>query len=121
MSKFQIDAMLDAALGYIDTNMTTLHVNTEQPATRAAAISDSLATVTIDSSDGTIADGDTSGRKLTIAQQASLTIDASGTATHVSVIDGSNLLYVTTCTSQALTMGGEVTIPAWDIEIADAS
>jgi hypothetical protein len=33
----------------------------------------------------------------------------------------SALLYVTTCTSQALTAGNTVTVPAWDIEIADPS
>lgn len=35
--------------------------------------------------------------------------------------DGSDLLYVTTCTSQSLTSGNTITFPAWDIEIADPS
>jgi hypothetical protein len=46
-------------------------------------------------------------------------VDTSGTATHVALCDATRLLYVTTCTSQALTSGNTVNIPAWDIEIAD--
>ena len=82
-----------------------------------------LADIVIDSGDFTKANGDTSGRKITIGAQSSVLIDASGTATHVAlVITGSStLLYGTTCTSQALTANGSntVNVPAWDIEIAD--
>jgi hypothetical protein len=50
-------------------------------------------------------------------------IDTSGTATHVALlfVGSVTLLYVTTCTSQALTANGSNTVnfPAWDIEIAD--
>lgn len=55
-------------------------------------------------------------RKVTVAQQASMSITASGTATHVSLDDGTNWI-VTTCTSQALTSGGTVTCPAWAQEL----
>lgn len=83
-----------------------------------------MAIVTIDSADFTgPANGDTNGRKLTVAQQATITVDSSGTAQHIALADSANskLLYVTTCTSQALTSGNTVTVPAWDIEIADPS
>jgi hypothetical protein len=69
--------------------------------------------------DYTIADGDTNGRKLTVLQQTAMSITASGTANHIVLDDGTTLLYVTTATAQALTSGGTVTVPAWDIEIAD--
>jgi len=73
--------------------------------------------------DYTIADGDSSGRKLTVTAQSGVSVTATGTATHVVLADdvGSELLYVTTCTSQALTSGGSVDVPAFDIEIADPS
>ena len=59
-------------------------------------------------------------QKTTVAQQSTVSITNSGTATHVAVITAnSTLVDVTTCTSQALTSGGTVTIPAWDHEIAD--
>ena len=53
-----------------------------------------------------------------MAQQASLSVDVTGTTTHIAINDGVDF-YVTTCTSQALTSGNTVTIPAWDIEFAD--
>ena len=120
MAKFQIDAMLDAALAYISSNATEVYVCTSQPATRAAAISASLIAAATPGFTGP-ADGDVSGRKLTVNQLTDQAITGSGTATHVALCSGTTLLYVTTTTSQALTSGGTVTIPAWDIEIADAA
>ena len=82
-----------------------------------------LADVTMASGDFTNANGDTNGRKTTVAAKSSVLIDTSGTATHVALLDVTNskLLYVTTCTSQALTANGSNTVnfPAWDIEVAD--
>lgn len=118
MAKAAPDAMLDASLDYVAAS-TVLLVCSSEPADRAAALAAALADVTVDSGDFTKADGDTSGRKVTVAQQSNVPIDTSGTATHIALIDGTVLRYVTTCTSQALTAGGTVTVPAWDIEIAD--
>jgi hypothetical protein len=121
-TKWANDAVMDAALDEVATSIK-LRVcsGSSSPADRAAAISATLAEVTIDSADFSKANGDASGRKITIAQQANLDIDASGDATCVTLDDGVVLQYVTTCTTQALTEGGTVTVPAWDIEIADPS
>lgn len=123
MAKACSDAYMDAMLALID-DADTLTVCSAQPANVAGIAAVALADVTLTpgagNGDFTLANGDTSGRKLTIAQQASVPIDASGTATHVVLDDGTNL-YVTTCTSQALTSGGTVTVPAFDIEVADPS
>jgi environmental stress-induced protein Ves len=61
-----------------------------------------------------------SQRVLTIAAQAGITILHSGTALHVALTlaAGTTLRYVTTCTSQALTAGGTVDVPAWTITMA---
>ena len=124
MAKWANDSVMDAALDNVAT-ATTLLVTSSQPADRVAALAAALADIAVTPGDGngdfTIANGDTSGRKLTVAQQTDFPVDTSGTATHVCLIDGTNLLYVTTCTSQALTSGNTVTVPAWDIEIADPS
>lgn len=120
MAKFQIDAMLDAALSYISSNATEMYVCTSQPADRAAAITAALTGAITPTFTGP-ANGDTSGRKLTSDQKAGQSITASGTATHIALCSGTTLLYVTTCTSQVLTSGGTVTVPAWDMEIADAA
>lgn len=125
MAKYANDDVMDAALDVV-AEATTLTVCSAQPTTRTEAITTyKLADVTVTPGDGngdfTIANGDTSGRKVTVAQQDDMPVDSSGTATHVALCDGSRLIYVTTCTSQALTSGNTVTTPAWDIEIADPS
>jgi hypothetical protein len=121
MAKFVADAVLDLALDGVAAG-TILTVCSAQPTTRTEAVTTyALADVTIDSGDFSKANGDTSGRKVTVAQQADIAIDASDTATHIAICDASNVLLVTTCTSQSLTSGGTVTVPAFDYEIADAA
>jgi hypothetical protein len=118
MAKWANDLVMDAALDYI-AGSTRQVVCSGQPANFAGIAAVALADVALDSGDFTKANGDTSGRKVTVAQQSAVPIDATGTATHIAYDDGSTLRYVTTCTSQALTSGGTVTIPAHDFEIAD--
>jgi len=125
MAKWCSDTYLDVFLQGIDDS-TLLTVCSAQPTTYAEAsstykLADVVMTAGSGNGDYTIANGDTSGRKLTVLQQTNMDIDSSGTATHValSISGSSTLVYVTTCTSQALTAGGTVTVPAWDIEIAD--
>lgn len=124
MAKSVHDDVLDGALNILKNNCTRVTVCSTQPTTYTEGNATyALADVTVDSSDFTNANGDTSGRKTTLGQQASVPIDASGTAQHIALLDVANskLLYVTTCSSQALTSGGTVTIPAFDIEILDPS
>ena len=122
MAKAVADDVLDAALDEIAT-ATRLVVCSDEPANFAGIAAVALADVVLTAGDGngdyTIANGDTDGRKVTVAQQADIEIDTTGDATHVTLDDGTTLQYVTTCTSQTLTDGGTVTVPAWDIEIAD--
>lgn len=121
MAKFADDAFIDGGLDAID-NCTTLTVTSAQPANQAGIAAVALASVTLTAGAGngdyTKANGDVSGRKLSVLQQTGVSITASGTATHTGLDDGTNIYY-TTCTSQVLTSGGTVTVPEWDIEIAD--
>lgn len=121
MAKKVEDFFLDDFLDALAT-CTNMNVTSAEPANFAAIAGVSLADVTLTAGDGngdyTIANGDTNGRKLTVAEQAAVTVDSTGTATHVVLDDGTNI-WVTTCTSQALTSGNTVTIPAFDVEIAD--
>lgn len=122
MAKAAPNSTLDALLIEIAT-ATRLVVCSGEPANfagiAAVALADIALTAGLGNGDFTAADGDTNGRKVTIAQQADVDIDTTGTATHVSLDDATDLIYVTTCTSQALNDTGTVTVPAWDIEIAD--
>jgi hypothetical protein len=126
MAKWSLDANMDAMLANIANNADMLHVCSGQPANYAGIAAVLLAevalTVGAGNGDYTLADGDTNGRKLTIAAQSALDISTSGTATHIALSNGSDTLYyVTTCTSQALVDTGTVDVPAWDIEVADPS
>lgn len=122
MAKSVHDTVLDGAFDILDqANIMT--ACSAEPTTRTEAITTyKLADIAMTpDTDFTKANGDTSGRKVTVAAKSGVAIDTTGTATHIALCDGSNLLYVTTCTSQALTSGGTVDFPAWDIEIADPS
>jgi hypothetical protein len=124
MSKTVHDDVLDGALNIVKNNCTRQVACSAQPTTYTEGNATyALADVTLASGDFTVANGDSSGRKITTAAKSSVLIDTSGTATHIALLDVSNskLLYVTTCTSQALTANASNTVnfPAWDIEIAD--
>lgn len=123
MGKAMNDAGADAALDYW-TDADKMVVCSAEPTTYAEANATyALADAAMTGGDFTKANGDTSGRKVTVAAKTGNLIDASGTATHVALIKtgDTTLRYVTTCTSQALTANGSNTVntPAWDIEIAD--
>lgn len=124
MTKFVLDASMDAFLADIAT-CTTLRVCSGDPADRAAAITATLASVTLTAGlgngDYTAANGDTSGRKVTVSQQADITVSASGTTGHVTLDDGVTMRLKTSTSAIALTAGGgaTVTVNAFDDEIAD--
>lgn len=124
MAKWANDLIMDAALDETATG-TRMFVCSAQPTDYADAASLALAEATLDSGDFSKSNGDTSGRKVTVAAQNGLLIDESGTATHVAIgrAADTTLLIVTTCTSQALVANGEntVNVPAFDQEIADPS
>jgi hypothetical protein len=124
MAKTQNDLMLDAALDYIKNNTTQECVCNAQPTTYAEAISTYKLALRTGLTSGSFtgpADGDTGGRKLSVNQQATITVDTSGNATHIALCSGSVLLYVTTCTSQALVAGNTVTVPLWKMTLGDAT
>jgi hypothetical protein len=119
MAKSVSDLVLDGALDVIGT-ATIMTACSAEPTSRAEAVTTyALADVTMAGGDFTNADGDTNGRKVTVAQKTGVTIDSTGTATHVALCDGTDLLYVTTCTSQALTAANTMTFNSWKVEIAD--
>lgn len=118
MTKSLDNTVLDAPETVLD-NCTELNVCSAAPANFAGIAAVSLADVTVDASDFTPADGDVSGRKVTVGAQNAVTVDSSGTATHLTGDDGATMLYLTEVTSQALTAANTVNIPAHDIEFRD--
>lgn len=121
MAKSVSSVVMDAALDKLATG-TRETVCSGQPANFAGIAAVTLAQKTgLTSGSYTKAAGTVSGRKTTLAAASAVSITASGTATHVSIDDGTTLLAVTTCTSQALVSGGTVDIPAFAYEIQDAT
>jgi hypothetical protein len=123
MAKWQNDLMLDAALDYISTNADEIFVCNAQPTTYTEAATTFALTSVEAPTFQANADGDASGRKLAVDEEADMSITSTDDATHIALCknSGSVLLYVTTCTTQSLTSGGTVTVPTWDIEIEDAA
>lgn len=126
MAKFVPDAILDEQAAIYAT-ATILHVCSTQPANYAGIAALSLASVVltpgIGNGDFTASNGDTSGRKVTVAAQNAVDVTASGTAGHIvlAISGSSKLLHITTCTGQSLTSGNTVNVPAYDIEMADVT
>jgi hypothetical protein len=124
MAKFTHDNVLDAALDKVAT-ATRMVITSAQPANfagiAAVALADQTMTAGAGNGDYTKADGDTSGRKLTVLAQSGVTVDSSGTANHVCLDDGTTLLHVTTIAGQVVTAGNTINVAAYDVEFADVT
>lgn len=122
-AKWQDDLVLDAALDYIATSTIMVVISDACASYAEATGTYDLATHVVASGDFAKADGASSGRKVTIAEQAAITVDHSGTATGVflGISASTKMVFVTTCTSQALVAANTVTVPAWTITFADVT
>jgi hypothetical protein len=124
MAKFAHSDVIDGALNVIKNNCTRMTLCSAQPTTYTEGNATfMLGSVTMASGDFTVANGDTSGRKITVAAKTSIPVTNAGTGTHVALLDVTNskLLFVTTCTSQAVSGGGTFDIGSWKDEIASPS
>lgn len=124
MAKYTDDAVLNAALTKVAT-CTRQSLCSGQPANYAGIAAVSLGSYTLTAGDGNgdyvIANGDVSGRKLTVGAQSGNNATASGSATHVALDDGTTLLHVTTCATVSTNSGQPFTVAAYDIEFLDVT
>lgn len=120
MGKSVHNDVLDDALDRVAT-ATRLDVTSDVGT--PTDLTNTLANVTLIAGDGNgdyvVGEGDADGRKIAVAEQADISITGTGTALHIVLSLGGTILLTTTCTSQALTSGGTVTIPTFDYELAD--
>jgi len=114
MAKMANSDVLDGLGGVIDANCNLMLACDAEPTDRADALTHALADVAMSGTDFTPAT-DGTGRKLTVGAKSAVPIDVTGTATHIALVDGTRLLYVTTCTGQLLTSGGTVDFPSFAI------
>jgi hypothetical protein len=97
MAKSVHDDVLDGSLNVIRNNCTRMVACSAEPTTYTEGNATyALADVTMASGDFTLANGDTNGRKVTVAAKSGVTVDTTGTANHVCLLDVANskLLYV---------------------------
>ena len=86
-------------------------------ATYQIARSSGLTTGDFTKADSSVGAANYKGRKITVAQKASLTCSSSGSAKHVVLGTTTLRKYVTTCVTKALTTSDTVTVPSWAIHI----
>lgn len=125
MAKAASATYIDGAHNVIKANAGTITYTlcSAQPTTRTEAVTTyMLASTTLDkTTEITLANGDVSGRKMTISAKTGVSVTNTGTGNHVAICDASNLLFVTTVTPQAVSAGGTVDIGAWKNEITAVS
>ncbi len=116
------DSILDAALNELDGAIENLYITSQEAATYAEAQSTyKLGTKASPSTTGP-ADGDVSGRKLTIDAINDGTVDSTGTATHWALTDNSESKLLATGaldSSLGVTATNTFTLTAFDIEFPD--
>ena len=129
MGKSIHNDVLDIALNYLADQADTIVLmnGVEDPPVYANCIATAdgggtnhkLALATIDISATVPVDGDESGRKLPVPEEAEMTVDYSDDAIYVALLDSgtSKVLFVTSTTTQPVTIGNPITIPTWDIEM----
>ena len=118
MSKFASQGFLDAGYNLFKNaaGNVTQTLCSAQPAVFVDIASYKLASVVLNkATDLTLAAGDTSGRKMTIAAKAGVAVTTSGTGNHVVIDDGTNFL-VTTAPSTAVAANGTVDMGSWQDE-----
>jgi len=115
------DDTLDACLDEVGDNATVLHICTSEPANYAGVAAVTKGNKAPPTFTGP-ANGDVSGRKITVDAISDGTVDGTGTVTDFAIVDGSRLLVAgPLASSQGVTSGNAFSLAAFDIEIPDPS
>ena len=122
MSKYCHTNVQDKGLEWLETFVERQVMTSGSPASYAEVAGMTLAAIAIDETDLTIAPGDVSGRKVTIAAQLAVDVTGTGTGDHICLVDDTDdfLMFVTQMTTpKSVESGDKVDMPAWDIELRD--
>ena len=136
MAKFLSTLVLDAAATVIRDNAAKISVLSAAPTETSGSTAitevdttggNMLAFTTLTTGASTsfaIADSSVTGRKITISEQATISIEATGVAAFVALYSTatSKIYAYTSCATQALSdTANKVTIPEWIIRFAEAT
>ena len=118
---FLNDRVYDNGLTVLDTEATTLHICSSEPATFGAVASVTLGNVALGAADiGAPGAGSPNGRQVTVQSKTGGNVTATGTASHYAITDTTNsrLLAASTLTaSQAVTNGNTFATSSFTIRI----
>jgi hypothetical protein len=130
MPHFASDDVFDAGLNLIKNNCNRMVLTQGEPTSFANANTNQgtgsgqkLAEVTMASTDFTLANGDTSGRKVACAAKSSISVIAAGNGNHVAYLDTTNSrilhYYELSAARNGLLVSDAVNFPVHDFEIRD--
>ena len=118
------DRVFDNGLTVLDTEANRVDICSQEPTTYTAATSTYTLGNTTSISISAPTNGDTSGRKVTLAAISGASVSGTGDATHYAISDTSNTRLLVTgslSASQAVTSGNTFSLDAVDIELNDPS
>jgi hypothetical protein len=122
MAKAAPDTTLDGMLDQIAL-ADEMYVCTTEPANYAGIAALILVgPIVMAGGDFVKANGDVSGRKITVAAKNGQEVLATGSAGHIVLATGGAtdlIRYITTCAAQTLTDGNTANIGSWKVEVAD--
>lgn len=113
------DGVFDAALNFLETNGTVVHITSADPTNWAG-----LAAVTLGNATACTYTGPNdgaSGRKTILDAITAGDVTGTGTATHFAITNGSDTVYVVQAlsSSQGVTDGNTFTLTACTIQLSD--
>lgn len=129
MAKMCSTVVLAGALDIITANVSRIVLGDATVAVSAtnaeSTAQNGIASATLSTASFTLADSSVSGKKITVAAQATLAVESTKVAANVYLIStGATgiIYYRTSCATRAFTSTSDrVTIPAWDIHFYDAT
>lgn len=124
MAKFLIDAAMDAAFSYVRDRASFIWLTSTLVSTWTLASDNFLGSMEMSLGNITQADGSTNGRAMSIGAFASVPVSVAGSILHVAIVTSagaSTVLFLTSSTAKAVTVGDAVNIPAFRDTIADAT
>ena len=125
MAKYVHDNILDAALQYLIDNANKICLCSAEPTTYTEAVTTyMLGNKVISSANfGSIANGAVSGRKVTLAEVATIPVTTSGNVIYVALVDTTDslLLYYWSVSSTAVVADAYAKVTATTFEIRDPS
>lgn len=113
------DSVFDAALNFLETNGTVVHITSADPTNWAGLAAVTLGNETACTYTGP--ENGTSGRKTTLDAITDGDVTGTDTATHFAITNGSDAVYIVQelNASQGVTSGNKFTLTAVTIQLSD--